>query len=72
MEIELAVLNTQTKAELQPKVRKYRTDFDQTKRVFTQILENSIFHKEKDLVMGSHLEEVLLHYTLSTIIIKEI
>eukprot|EP00826_Nyctotherus_ovalis_P011108 TRINITY_DN128_c0_g1_i4.p1 TRINITY_DN128_c0_g1~~TRINITY_DN128_c0_g1_i4.p1 ORF type:complete len:165 (+),score=54.67 TRINITY_DN128_c0_g1_i4:308-802(+) len=57
MEIELAVLNSQAKSELQPRVRKYRSDFDTTRR---QVAKSLQLHKQKvdrETLMGAHIDE---------------
>ncbi len=60
MEIELAVLNLQTKTELQPRVRKYRSDFDSIKRQFLRVQDNYIQHKDKETLMGAQMEDVAI------------
>ena len=58
MEIELALLTAQTKAELQPRVRKYRLDFDAVKKQFNRMQEKYIQHKEKENMMGAQMADV--------------
>ena len=60
MEIELAVLNAQTKAELQPRVRKYRSDYDSIKRQFLHIQDKYIQQKDRETLMGAHMEDVFV------------
>ena len=57
MEVELAVLNAQTKAELQPRVRKYRSDFDNTRRQFMKIQDKYIQQKDRETLMGAQMED---------------
>eukprot|EP01022_Parablepharisma_sp_SALTPOND_P034800 TRINITY_DN9305_c0_g1_i1.p4 TRINITY_DN9305_c0_g1~~TRINITY_DN9305_c0_g1_i1.p4 ORF type:complete len:176 (+),score=28.42 TRINITY_DN9305_c0_g1_i1:2121-2648(+) len=57
MEVELAVLNAQTKAELQPRVRKYRADYDNVRRQFMRLQEKYIQQKDKETLMGAQMED---------------
>ena len=58
MEIELAVLNSQTKTELQPRVRKYRSDFDSVRRQFLHLQQNYMQQRDKETLMGAQLDEL--------------
>jgi hypothetical protein len=58
MEIELAVLNNQAKGELQPRVRKYRSDFDNVRRQFMKSLQNYTQKMNRETLMGAQLDEI--------------
>ena len=58
MEIELAVLTPQARAELQPKVRKYRSDFDAIKRQLMKLLERFNQKRDRETLMGAQVEDV--------------
>jgi len=58
MEIELAVLNSQAKAELQPRIRKYRSDFDNVRRQFMKSLQNYKQKMDRETLMGAQLDDV--------------
>ena len=57
MEIELPILDNELKTKLQPKVRTYRRSFDALKRKVINEHENIKFKKDKDFLIGVHIEE---------------
>ena len=53
MEIELPIFDSKTRSRLQPKVRKYRIEFDTLKRKFSQLQDNYLQYKNQNKLMGN-------------------
>lgn len=53
----MAVLNAQAKSELQPRVRKYRSDFDSTRRQVAKSLQLHRQKADRETLMGAQVEE---------------
>lgn len=59
MEIELAVLNSQAKADLQPKVRAYRFDFDGLKRQYFKLCDKFGQQRDREALAGAFIDDVM-------------
>lgn len=59
MEIELSMMPAASRAQIQSQVRRYREDFEKTKRSFRQEEATYADQKSRETLMGARLDNVI-------------